>query len=56
MTNGDRIRAMTDRELAEIIMCPYDGEKDCTQLRRVFGDEYSCQRCCERWLKQGETP
>lgn len=25
MTNGDSIRAMTDRELAEIIMCPYDG-------------------------------
>lgn len=24
MTNGDRIRQMTDEELAEIIMCPYD--------------------------------
>lgn len=24
MTNGDKIRAMTDEELTKIIMCPYD--------------------------------
>lgn len=28
MTNGDKIRAMTDEELAAVIMCPYDTAGD----------------------------
>lgn len=47
-TNGDRIRSMTDEELAVTIMCPYgfcvlDDEK---------AEEYGCARCTEDWLKQ----
>lgn len=28
VTNGDKIRAMTDEELAEVIMCPYDTARE----------------------------
>lgn len=46
-TNADRIRNMTDEELAIIIMCPYDGTKegDC------FMEERNCIQCCKEWLQ-----
>lgn len=44
-TNSDHIRNMTNRELAEIIMCPYgiDGE--------LCGVEKGCMICCMEWLE-----
>ena len=47
MTNADRIRAMTDEELARVIGCP-DGMRDqpCSDL------EGKCFDCCLRWLKE----
>ena len=47
-TNADRIRAMSDEELAEVLRClpeqvPPDGE-NCT--------EYNCYLCTVNWLKQ----
>lgn len=47
MTNADRIRNMTDEELAIIIMCPYDGTKnaDC------FMEGRNCIQCCMEWLQ-----
>lgn len=42
-TNADKIRHMSDEELAEIIMCPYDTEPE---LCRKF-----CKDCCLEWLK-----
>ena len=39
-TNGDRIRNMTDRELVEIIMCPYFGDE--TDLCTKKSDCYDC--------------
>lgn len=44
MTNSDRIRCMTDEELAEIIKCPLKG-------RKCLWEE-SCKECCVRWLKE----
>lgn len=44
MTNADRIRCMTDEELAEIIKCPLKG-------RKCLWEE-SCKECCVRWLKE----
>lgn len=45
-TNADRIRAMTDEELAEIIMCPYDnGLNSCST-------DSNCIGCCLKWLQQ----
>ena len=45
-TNADRIRAMSDEELASVIMCPYqfDGELDCK--------EHNCFQCSLKWLQQ----
>lgn len=49
-TNVDRIRAMTDEELAEwlsdmhdAVTCPNGGAIDCNP---------SCKRCWLNWLKQ----
>ena len=47
MTNADRIRAMSDEELAEFLYwyCPYDEAKmDC--------EESDCDECVADWLKQ----
>lgn len=47
MTNADRIRAMSDKELAEVIMCPYDADPDlCT---RPGGQ---CFECSLKWLQE----
>lgn len=44
-TNADRIRAMSDEELAEWITCPqYFGFK--------MVCDTSCDACCLEWLKQ----
>lgn len=46
MTNADRIRAMSDEELAVVIMCPYDMEHPlCIQSPK-------CVDCCLKWLQQ----
>ena len=46
MTNADRIRAMTDEELALEIMCPYHVEPDlCSGVK-------TCNECCLDWLRQ----
>ena len=51
-TNADRIRAMSDEELAKVIMCPYDSDPD------ICCTKGTCLDCCMKWLKQpaGEVP
>lgn len=51
MTNADRIRVMTDEELAEwlsdmhdAVTCPNGGAINCNP---------SCKRCWLNWLKEG---
>ena len=46
-TNADRIRAMSDEELAYWVMCPYD-EPLCGG-EPASGD---CMKCCLQWLQQ----
>lgn len=45
MTNADRIRAMTDEELAALVPCPGDGGCD-------NKDKWDCKECCLSWLQQ----
>lgn len=45
-SNADRIRRMTDDELAEIIICPYDTDPSVCSYKGV------CLDCCLEWLKQ----
>lgn len=47
MTNGDRIRRMTDEELAINIPCPYYTDVDHCNLPAT-----SCLNCRLKWLKQ----
>ena len=49
-TNADRIRQITDEELAQIIMCPYEnmsGECMCEKDTRT-----NCIQCCLEWLRK----
>lgn len=48
-TNADRIRGMTDLELAAVIMCPYCGNpEDCKDIDKYM----SCSVCCYEWLRE----
>ena len=42
MTNGEKIRGMTDEELAEYL----------TTFQNTFGEEYEGMMSCLDWLKQ----
>jgi hypothetical protein len=47
MTNADRIRNMTDEELAKMIrVAPYICVK-----AKLCGDMSSCEECCLTWLR-----
>lgn len=50
ITNAERIRQMTDEELAQIIMCPNEnmsGECMCEKDTRT-----NCIQCCLEWLRK----
>ena len=47
MTNADRIRAMSDEELAYWVMCPWD-EPECQREH----EQWDCMACTLRWLQQ----
>lgn len=47
-TNADRIRAMSDEELAKIIICP---KQVCDKLHILVG-RTDCEACSLEWLKQ----
>lgn len=46
-TNGDRIRAMTDEELAGMIM---GAPLICAKIK-LCGDKSGCEECCLDWLR-----
>lgn len=47
-TNADRIRAMTDEELAKVIICP---KQVCDKVHILLG-RTDCEACALEWLKQ----
>lgn len=59
-TNGDRIRSMTDEELAWILMCPYDTAGESEEIMPCVRDENvqspvtaeECNKCMKEWLKK----
>ena len=48
LTNADRIRDMSDEELAEIIACP----KGLFDRMDCLDDHRDCNHCALEWLKQ----
>ena len=53
-TNADRIRSMSDEELAEFMAPkpPHDGVSWCEPIGRVTCGKCSCNECCLEWLQQ----
>lgn len=45
MTNADKIRIMTNEELAEIIKCPYSTKEE------LCDRDIGCIDCCKKWLE-----
>ena len=43
-TNADRIRAMSDEELADVVVCPHTGKWDLCRD--------NCKKCRLEWLKK----
>ncbi len=59
MTNADRIRAMTDEELINVLPCPYDTAGDPEDIMPciIDGDikpvsEAVCRKCMLDWLRR----
>lgn len=57
MTNGDKIRTMSDEELTAIILCPYDTAGDPIDIMpcakdgvQEFVAPRECRECCLKWL------
>lgn len=47
MTNGDRIRAMSDEELAFYLLCPKRNDEGSLECHKD-----GCKPCCLEWLQQ----
>lgn len=56
MTNGDKIRSMTDEELAEFISRIQIGDFSNLDYGKTFCDlcneQYECDDCLKWWIKQ----
>lgn len=60
MTNGDKIRTMSDDELAFVIMCPYDTAGEPVNIMpcvkhngtQELVDSKFCHACCVEYLKK----
>ena len=52
LTNADRIRSMSDEELADIILCPYDTEGNPIEimLQKLVSPD-NCKKCMIEWLQ-----
>ncbi len=50
VTNGDQIRSMANKELAEIIMCPHGMGEECAEKGKSVLNGKSCIECSENWL------
>lgn len=50
MSNADRIRAMSDEELADVIMCPM--EISCISDLCEKNLSYTCVECSLQWLRE----
>lgn len=53
MTNADKVRGMTNEELAWIIECPYSRTQELCSVADADDDddEPGCLECCRKWLE-----
>ncbi len=62
MTNADKIRSMSDEDLAVMLMCPAEYDEGFNKTQKCSGEmSRNCYECSLKWLKKdrlylGETP
>lgn len=64
MTNADRVRSMTDEELAVFLMCPYDTAGNTEDIMPCildgkdpeFVEPGRCKECTMKWLNREVAP
>ena len=55
MTNGDRVRQMTDEELILLVYSETNTTPWCTPFNencKHHGEDYECETCMLDWLKE----
>ena len=52
MTNADRIRAMTDEELAKAFDCEFEACPPDVDEEKWCDSDADCKRCWLEWLRQ----
>lgn len=51
-THGDKIRSMSDEELAVAIMCPAEYDLNFDKKKSCGGEmNNNCRKCCFEWLQ-----
>ena len=54
MNNGDKIRKMSNEDLAMVLMCPFesmeDVEMECDLTTSIENKKQHCYDCVKRWL------
>lgn len=54
MINADKIRAMSDEELALMMMCPAEYDLGFNKTKKCNGCmDKNCYRCTLEWLREG---
>lgn len=52
MTNGEKIRSMSDTELAIVLMCPANYDLDFNKNNECNGEmNRNCVSCTRKWLQ-----
>ncbi len=53
MTNAEKIRSMTDEELAMVLMCPVEYSLEFSKTSECNGGmDRNCMECTLRWLRK----
>ena len=56
MSNADRIRQMSDEELAVTLMCPAEYDTEFNKNKECNGEmDRNCRKCTLKWLQGKET-
>lgn len=56
MTNADKVRSMTDEELAYMLMCPAEYDLNFNRNCACNGEmKHNCIECTKQWLQTEEV-
>lgn len=56
MTNADKVRSMTEEELAYMLMCPAEYDLEFNKASECKGEmNGNCYECTKQWLQSEEV-